>query len=374
MTDATAACWDASSFNAGTALRRGNMSIARLAGGAFVGFGTVAVACLPIVAVATAGWLMATTHSVKSRLDIRVPPGPALVAVAMPRSLSAEIEASARPRRSEKKPAQKKPAETAQVSFESRWTGAFGAPAAPRHTVATLAYNAAISPPKQEPVPLPPPHPAPVTQNEPETAAPKAPAAEPARLAAAPIEAPPAPPAPPVQAKSAPVKEAHNRSIALPGRESRTAVYDISARTVYMPNGERLEAHSGLGEKMDNPRYVRVKMRGPTPPNVYDLTLRERLFHGVRAIRLNPVSETKMFGRDGMLAHTYMLGPSGQSNGCVSFKDYSRFLRAYLNGEVTRLVVVPHLGDMPLSVARNGGEDSLYAAAEPPARTSSVTW
>ena len=41
-----------------------------------------------------------------------------------------------------------------------------------------------------------------------------------------------------------------------------------------------------------------------------------------------------------MLAHTYMLGPKGDSNGCVSFKDYERFLRAYLNGEVKRLIVV----------------------------------
>jgi hypothetical protein len=36
--------------------------------------------------------------------------------------------------------------------------------------------------------------------------------------------------------------------------------------------------------------------------------LREELFHGVHAIRLNPVGGGNMFGRDGMLAHTYMLG------------------------------------------------------------------
>jgi hypothetical protein len=45
-------------------------------------------------------------------------------------------------------------------------------------------------------------------------------------------------------------------------------------------------------------------------------------FHGVRAIRLVPVGDGKMFGRDGLLAHSYMLGPNGQSNGCVSFSDY----------------------------------------------------
>ncbi len=110
-----------------------------------------------------------------------------------------------------------------------------------------------------------------------------------------------------------------------------------------MPNGARLEAHSGIGFRRDNPHYVDRRNRGPTPPNVYELSLRERLFHGVRAIRLNPVDEDKMFGRDGMLAHTYMLGPSGQSNGCVSFKHYAKFLRAYQNGKVERLVVVPRL-------------------------------
>ena len=78
---------------------------------------------------------------------------------------------------------------------------------------------------------------------------------------------------------------------------------------------------------------------------MYDLTVREELFHGVRAIRLNPVDDGKMFGRDGMLAHTYMLGPTGQSFGCVSFKDYPAFLHAFQKGEVARLVVVPRSGN-----------------------------
>jgi Protein of unknown function (DUF2778) len=125
--------------------------------------------------------------------------------------------------------------------------------------------------------------------------------------------------------------------------DSHTAIYDIAARTVYLPNGHRLEAHSGLGSHLDDPRYVNTKGQGPTPPNVYNLTLRERLFHGVRAIRLLPVDDGKMFGRDGMLAHSYMLGPSGQSNGCVSFRNYPAFLDAFLKGEVDRLVVVEHL-------------------------------
>lgn len=128
------------------------------------------------------------------------------------------------------------------------------------------------------------------------------------------------------------------------GHDRWTAVYDISAHTVYLPDGTKLEAHSGLGEKMDDPRFVHVRMRGATPPHVYDLSLRERLFHGVQALRLTPASEGHIFGRTGLLAHTYMLGPRGDSNGCVSFKNYNAFLRAFLNGEVKRLVVVARLG------------------------------
>jgi Protein of unknown function (DUF2778) len=131
--------------------------------------------------------------------------------------------------------------------------------------------------------------------------------------------------------------------------DSRTAIYDITARTVYMPDGRRLEAHSGFGDRMDDPRYVNVKREGPTPPNVYNLSLREELFHGDRAIRLTPVGGSKMFGRSGILAHSYLLGPNGQSNGCVSISDYPAFLNAFLRGEVTRLVVVERLANPPSS-------------------------
>lgn len=123
-----------------------------------------------------------------------------------------------------------------------------------------------------------------------------------------------------------------------------TAVYDITAKKVYLPDGTELEAHSGLGDKLDDPRFVDVRMRGATPPHVYDLTLRESLFHGVEALRLNPVGgEDAIHGRTGLLAHTYMLGPNGDSNGCVSFKDYNRFLRAYKNNEIKRLAVIASL-------------------------------
>jgi Tlde1 domain len=148
----------------------------------------------------------------------------------------------------------------------------------------------------------------------------------------------------------------NNLSPLLANVDSHTAIYDIEAHVVYLPSGERMEAHSGLGEWIDDPHHVNAKMHGATPPNVYDLAMRDGLFHGVEALRLNPVGDTSMYGRDGILAHPYMLGASGQSFGCVSFKDYQAFLRAFKKGEVNRLVVVPHLdpGALTAHASRDG--------------------
>lgn len=126
--------------------------------------------------------------------------------------------------------------------------------------------------------------------------------------------------------------------------DRQTAVYDISAHIVYLPDGTKLEAHSGLGSSLDDPRSANIRMRGVTPPHLYDLKPRESLFHGVAALRLNPVGgEGAIYGRSGLLAHSFMLGPKGDSNGCVSFRDYNAFLDAYRNKGVRRLAVVAHL-------------------------------
>jgi hypothetical protein len=127
------------------------------------------------------------------------------------------------------------------------------------------------------------------------------------------------------------------------GYDKLTAVYDITAHAVYLPNGSKLEAHSGMGRLMDDPEHVSERMVGATPPAVYDLRPRERLFHGVEALRMIPQDNNATLGRSGLLTHSYMLGPNGDSNGCVSIRDYDRFLSAYKSGEFSRLVVVPHL-------------------------------
>ncbi|MFS2174908.1 DUF2778 domain-containing protein [Rhizobium pisi] len=142
----------------------------------------------------------------------------------------------------------------------------------------------------------------------------------------------------------------YDKPVFSPKLRAGVAIYDIENSTVYLPNGERLEAHSGLGKMRDNPRYVNQKMRGPTPPHTYALTMRESLFHGVEALRLTPVEGSDaIYDRVGLLAHTYMLGKNGDSNGCVSFRDYKRFLAAYKRGDIRQLVVVPRLNGKPAS-------------------------
>jgi Protein of unknown function (DUF2778) len=162
-----------------------------------------------------------------------------------------------------------------------------------------------------------------------------------------PVEAPPSPRAPVPPIVLAPVPPP--RPLEFPpssgptaGFDQTTAIYDISAHTVYLPDGMRLEAHSGLGDRIDDPRFVDERDRGATPPGVYQLTLRESLFHGVQALRLNPIGAGFTFNRVGLLAHPYMLGPNGDSNGCVSFRTYDVCLRAVQSGEVKRLAVVAH--------------------------------
>src|SRR5262245_8792957 len=146
-----------------------------------------------------------------------------------------------------------------------------------------------------------------------------------------------------------------------PDDDRRTAIYDITAAAVYLPGGRKLEAHSGIGDLRDNPRHAHKRMRGATPPNVYKLTLRERPFHGVRALRLTPLDEKKMYGRDGILAHSYLLGPKGNSHGCVAFRNYPEFLNAFLKGEVTRIVVIDRLETAPDRLAAGQLPDDVRA-------------
>ncbi len=364
MSDTTAAFYAAPRFDGRSVPVAGLRRLVRTAGEGLVhGVGALAaVGVLGTIVTLGAAWIVSSVLVTNPNVQTASMRGPGMLTLAL---------------------SEPPLVRTADASFEAKWARAStgGAPLLALQITddtkpVIASTRAPIQVAKLPPVPLPPQRPVEQAANIP------LPQARP-HIAPLEVAGPPIPPhpiqqlamaTPPVMEKRAALPPAALQAPKAPETDSRTAIYDISARTVFLPNGQKLEAHSGLYDKLDDPRYVHVRMRGPTPPNVYDLTLREQLFHGVRAIRLNPVDEGKMFGRDGILAHTYMLGPNGQSNGCVSFKDYDRFLQAFLRGEVDRLVVVPE-GGIKLAAGfgpRRG--QGRYASAEPAASHGDRAW
>ncbi len=133
---------------------------------------------------------------------------------------------------------------------------------------------------------------------------------------------------------------------------------------------QSLEAHSGMGSLKDDPEHVSMPNVGATPPAVYELKPRERLFPRRPALRMTPIEGSTTNGRSGLLAHSYMLGPDGDSNGCVSIRDYDRFLKAFNDGEINRLVVVPSLaGATQVAQRSKHAVMSDAADSETPLRT-----
>jgi hypothetical protein len=349
----------------------------KLLGGVALGLGAVAaVAVVGGVATMAAAWMLSSSLSANSHLR---PAGVvALEAAELPRphrTLTETASLVGVPHSIYEAP------EIAVAELAPAAAPAVAPALAPAAVPSSPPASMRQAPPKRVAerameIPLPPPRPPAAPQQEIARAAmpapvPQAPAV-PMQVPAAPAPAPaPAPSPAPATAsitdflKRLTPRFAYNNPDVHPTPDSHTAVYDIEAHTVYMPNGERLEAHSGLGNRIDDPRYVSERAKGATPPNVYDLTLRGERFHGVQAIRLNPVGDSKMYGRDGILAHTYMLGPSGQSFGCVSFRDYQKFLQAFERGEITRLVVVPHYESRPVEARARHESDKPYAFANP---------
>jgi Protein of unknown function (DUF2778) len=348
----------------------------KLLGGVALGLGAVAaVAVVGGAATMAAAWLLSSSFS--SNPNLRPANVVALEAADLPRphrTLTETASLVGAPHSIYEAP-ETTVAELAPAEIPARTPAASlpnSPPVSPRQAPPKHVAERAME------IPLPPPRPLAAPQTPPKQEIARAPMPAPAPQApAVPMQVPAAPapaptPAPATASASTSITDflkrvtprfAYNNPDVHPTPDSHTAVYDIEAHTVYMPNGERLEAHSGLGNRIDDPRYVSERGKGATPPNVYDLTLRGESFHGVQAIRLNPVSDSKMYGRDGILAHTYMLGASGQSFGCVSFRDYQKFLQAYLHGEVTRLVVVPHYESRPMEAHARREDDKPFAYA-----------
>jgi hypothetical protein len=82
---------------------------------------------------------------------------------------------------------------------------------------------------------------------------------------------------------------------------------------------------------------------GPSTVTQSEDWYKGRVVPWVRALPMIPEDSLKVFGRAGLLAHSFMLGPNGDSNGCVSFKNYDAFLQAYLDHKIKRLAVVASL-------------------------------
>ena len=165
--------------------------------------------------------------------------------------------------------------------------------------------------------------------------------------AASPLAA--SPPAAPPPGKALAAQRGVPSSLTLPGPpvtppapDTANATSDVSTHTVHLPDGTTLEAHSGLGANRDNPASANNKNAGTTPAAFYKLSPRESLYHGVAALRLTPISGDT-HGRTGLLAHSYMVGPRGDSHGCVVFRNYPAFLQAYNKGQIKQLKVVDHL-------------------------------
>ena len=127
------------------------------------------------------------------------------------------------------------------------------------------------------------------------------------------------------------------------GRGTKVAIYDVAAATVHMPDGTKLRAHSGIGSMRDNPKFSHVKMKGATPAGIYRLTMREKRFHGVEALRMTSIDGRHPKNRTGLLTHTNLLRGQIGSHGCVAFQNYEPFLRAFKRGHINMLVVVDRM-------------------------------
>ncbi len=112
-----------------------------------------------------------------------------------------------------------------------------------------------------------------------------------------------------------------------------TAVYDLMAHTVFLPDGSRLEAHSGLGPL------------GTIPPMSWKRTgaRRRRMNMNSRCARacstacrrcgsIPSAGRMRSMAAPGCSPTPTCWGPDGDSNGCVSFKNYDAFLAAFQSG------------------------------------------
>ena len=146
--------------------------------------------------------------------------------------------------------ARHRPAQVAELGIDTPPRPAVAA-ASPKHMADQEARLLTLAPRIR--LPLPRPADAPRLASKPEAA--RSAEVKAAPLVTASIAAPPAS----ITGRRRPPSQDGDAAIPRLESDKRTAIYDIEAHTVYLPNGKRLEAHSGLGHRLDDPRYVKAR-------------------------------------------------------------------------------------------------------------------
>ena len=126
------------------------------------------------------------------------------------------------------------------------------------------------------------------------------------------------------------------------GYDRYTAVYDISARVVYLPDGTSSKPIRAWGTPSTIRATKRARSRPDAAPSL-PVGAPRRLVPRRSGPAPQPDRGRRSLRPAGLLAHPFMLGPNGDSNGCVSFRDYEAFLKAYENGQINKLAVVTRL-------------------------------
>ena len=128
------------------------------------------------------------------------------------------------------------------------------------------------------------------------------------------------------------------------GYNRRTAIYDISAHTVYLPNGATAGGAFGSRRRDRTIRASCMKECAGRRHQMFTSLLRANsFFMGFKRCVSNPSARAIFSDAPDFWRILICSCANGASNGCVSFKNYDAFLQAYQNGEIKHLAVVAHL-------------------------------
>lgn len=96
--------------------------------------------------------------------------------------------------------------------------------------------------------------------------------------------------------------------------------YDQSTGRLISREGERIgEGYSGAPTARNNPTKENVHNVGPIPRGTYEIGKPvDTVTHGPFVLRLSPIQDNEMYGRDGFLIHgDSVVEPGTASTGCI---------------------------------------------------------